>query len=214
MLIIFVLFSLIAIFVSWNNGPVIDYFQKGVLINSVQQNSTMFKEGLRTGMIINEINGMTINDLSDFTNAMNLFSSTNTTSRLDLKTNSIEIIGIFSPKIVNEFSVGSIPKTKIKTGLDIQGGARAVIAAENHSLTDSELQDLIAISQERLNLYGLSDVKIVPQTVLGQKYMVVEIAGSSPSDLENLIAQQGKFEAKIGNETVFVGGEEDITYVA
>jgi preprotein translocase subunit SecD len=43
--------------------------------------------------------------------------------------------------------------------------------------------------------------------------MLVEIAGSSPGDLENLIAQQGKFEAKIGNDTVFVGGNEDITYV-
>jgi preprotein translocase subunit SecD len=44
--------------------------------------------------------------------------------------------------------------------------------------------------------------------------MVVEIAGSTPSDLQSLIAQQGKFEAKIGNETVFVGGKKDITYVA
>jgi hypothetical protein len=43
--------------------------------------------------------------------------------------------------------------------------------------------------------------------------MVVEIAGSSPADLENLIAQQGKFEAKIGNDTVFNGGNKDITYV-
>jgi len=42
--------------------------------------------------------------------------------------------------------------------------------------------------------------------------MVIEIAGSSPKDLENLILQQGKFEGKIGNKTVFTGGE-DITHV-
>ena len=44
--------------------------------------------------------------------------------------------------------------------------------------------------------------------------MLIEIAGSTPDELENLIAQQGKFEAKIGNETVFVGGNKDVTYVA
>ena len=32
--------------------------------------------------------------------------------------------------------------------------------------------------------------------------------------MENLISQQGKFEAKIGNNTVFVGGEKDISSVA
>jgi preprotein translocase subunit SecD len=44
--------------------------------------------------------------------------------------------------------------------------------------------------------------------------MLIEIAGATPTDLENLISQQGKFEAKIGNETVFIGGEKDITSVA
>ena len=43
--------------------------------------------------------------------------------------------------------------------------------------------------------------------------MGIEIAGSSPEDLEELIAKQGHFEAKIGNKTVFVGGNEDITHV-
>ena len=42
--------------------------------------------------------------------------------------------------------------------------------------------------------------------------MIIEIARSSPSDLQSLLAQQGKFEAKIGNDTVFIGGR-DITYV-
>lgn len=44
--------------------------------------------------------------------------------------------------------------------------------------------------------------------------MLIEVAGATPSDLRDLITQQGKFEAKIGNDTAFVGGEKDITYVA
>ena len=44
--------------------------------------------------------------------------------------------------------------------------------------------------------------------------MLVEVAGATPSDLKELVSKQGKFEAKIGNDTVFIGGERDITYVA
>jgi len=43
--------------------------------------------------------------------------------------------------------------------------------------------------------------------------MLVEVAGASPTDLEQLVAQQGKFEAKIANQTVFTGGEDDIADV-
>ena len=44
--------------------------------------------------------------------------------------------------------------------------------------------------------------------------MKIEIAGTTPSDLRQLISEKGKFEAKIGNETVFVGGKKDITSVS
>jgi preprotein translocase subunit SecD len=42
--------------------------------------------------------------------------------------------------------------------------------------------------------------------------MLIEIAGATPRDLENLISNQGKFEGKIGNLTVFTGGK-DIAHV-
>jgi preprotein translocase subunit SecD len=42
----------------------------------------------------------------------------------------------------------------------------------------------------------------------GNKFMVIEIAGSSPKDMESLISQQGKFEGRIGNRTVFTGGKD------
>lgn len=47
----------------------------------------------------------------------------------------------------------------------------------------------------------------------GNNFINVEIAGATPTDLKYLISSQGKFEAKIGNETVFIGGEKDITSV-
>jgi len=98
--------------------------------------------------------------------------------------------------------------------LDIRGGARALITTQEHSLSASEVDDLIAIAQQRFDVYGLTDIKLSRISDLsGNNFMLIEIAGSSPQDLEELITQQGIFEAKIGNETVFTGGDKDITYV-
>jgi preprotein translocase subunit SecD len=47
----------------------------------------------------------------------------------------------------------------------------------------------------------------------GNNYMVVEVAGATPKDLQDLIGKQGKFEAKIGNDTVFIGGKQQVTSV-
>ncbi|MCK5342518.1 MAG: hypothetical protein KAR20_03890, partial [Candidatus Heimdallarchaeota archaeon] len=59
-----------------------------------------------------------------------------------------------------------------------------------------------------------SDVKFFKvKTSDNDNLMGVEIAGSSPDDLEELIAKQGKFEAKIGNDTVFIGGDRDVASV-
>jgi len=43
--------------------------------------------------------------------------------------------------------------------------------------------------------------------------MIVEIAGATPSDIKELLGQQGKFEAKIANITVFEGEDRDISDV-
>ncbi len=134
-------------------------------------------------------------------------------NKLDIQTNKQEIIGLFNSSIKNQIIVSERSGIRIKTGLDIQGGARALITAKNHSLTDSELTDLISISQERFNLVGLSDLNIKKASDMqGNNFMIIEIAGSTPKDLEDLILQQGKFEGKIGNETIFTGGK-DIAHV-
>ena len=208
-LIAFIMFSLITIL---SIPPL--FLQNGVVVNSVQQNSTISEQGLTSGMIITQINNIPINNLQDYSKVMNIFSD-NSSHKLDIITKNTEIVYLFNPDVLNSLVVGDISKTRIKTGLDIQGGARALVTAENYTLTDTDLDNLIAISQARLNLYGLTDLNIRKVTDLsGNKFMVVEIAGSTPSDIENLISQQGKFEAKIGNDTVFIGGNQDITYVA
>jgi preprotein translocase subunit SecD len=186
--------------------------QSGVEVKYLEKNSSLLEKGLKTGMVITEINGQLITNLKDFEKAMAIFSD-NQTHKLEIKTSSSSIIDFFPAKITDQIIVSDISKTNLKTGLDIQGGARALVVAQNHTLTDSELTDLISLSQQRFNVFGLSDLSLRKASDLsGNRYMVIEIAGSSPKDLEELIVQQGKFEGRIGNTTVFTGGK-DVAHV-
>ena len=188
--------------------PISSMFQAGVLVKSVERNTTVAEKGLASGMIITKINNVQINNVQDYNKAMEIFSS-NESQRLTIMTNSVQIVDIFPADTPSQIVVGTIPATRLKTGLDIQGGARALVQAKDHKLTDPELTDLIAITQERLNVFGLTDLTIRKASDMsGNKFMVIEIAGSSPKDLESLISQQGKFEGRIGNQTVFTGGKD------
>jgi len=229
LLIVVVLGSLLAIF------PL--SFSDGVEIASVEKDSVAYEQGLRPGQIIRSIDGQLVKSIEDYgniieskfpfvegaeedieetlleTNATEKNTTDSNNIKLTITTNAGSFI-LFTNK-VPEITVKQIEKTRIKTGLDLSGGARALITAEDKDLTTAEINDLVAVTNQRLNVYGLKDVQIRPVSDLsGKKHMLIEIAGSTPKELENLIAKQGSFEAKIGNRTVFSGGDKDITYVA
>lgn len=110
------------------------------------------------------------------------------------------------------------PSTNIRKGLDLQGGTRVLLQPEV-KLNSFDANVLIDNMKERLNVYGLSDLivreanDLPPPLGTGNQYIVVEIAGATEEEVKDLLAKQGKFEAKIGNKTVFRGGN-DIVYVA
>ena len=206
-LIIILVLSLISIF---GLPPI--FLQKGVLVTSVEPNSTAFEQGLRKGQIIMSIDGKKIEGLDDFKETLQEKFITNETVKTTITTEDTEII-IFTNE-APRITVSKISKSNIQFGLDMIGGSRAMVQAEEKKLSSSEIKNLIDITQNRLNEFGLTDLKVRQVSDLeGNYFMLVEIAGATPQDLENLIAQQGKFEAKIGNETVFIGGEKDITFV-
>jgi len=73
---------------------------------------------------------------------------------------------------------------------------------------------LIKVLSNRLNVYGLSDIVIrTANDWQGNQYILVEIAGVTQDEVRDLISQQGKFEAYVGETLVFEGGEEDVLYV-
>ena len=76
--------SLISIF---SIPPII--FEKGITISAVETNSSIFNNGLRAGMIIQEINEQPINSLEDYSNAMKPISELeeNETMKVTILTN-------------------------------------------------------------------------------------------------------------------------------
>lgn len=110
-------------------------------------------------------------------------------------------------------TIQEIPSNNIRKGLELQGGTRVLLKPELE-ITDQQRDELIQVMEYRLNTYGLSDIEIrKSDDLLGNKYILVEIAGATKQEVSDLIASQGVFEAKIANDTVFKGGQEDITFV-
>ena len=206
-LIFFVLFSLL---VAFGLPPV--FLEEGVLVTGVEQNSTAFAEGFIQGQIITAIDGKQINSLEEYAEALNGKHISNQSEKTVFTLKDSEIV-FFSDK-TPEITVSEIPNSHVKLGLDLVGGARALIQAEDRELTGDEVSDLVDITENRLNEFGLTDLQVRQISDLeGNNFMLIEIAGATPGDLESLISEQGKFEAKIGNQTVFTGGERDISSV-
>lgn len=189
------------------------FLEKGVVVNSIEPNSPLFEQGLSQGEIIISINGNSIQGLEDYSSIMQESFPLTDSQKFTFETKNSEYIVLLkdAPQIVVE----DIPNSRIKLGLDLAGGARALVKAENKSLTSSEVSDLIDVTRNRLNEFGLTDLKVLPVSDLsGNQFMLIEIAGATPKDLKQLVSEQGKFEARIGNQTVFIGGDRDIASVS
>jgi len=108
--------------------------------------------------------------------------------------------------------VYNAPTTNVKKGLDLQGGTRVLLEPEE-IVSEEDLEIIMDNLKERLNLYGLSDIVVRKQSDLsGNLFILIEVAGANENEVKDLISGQGKFEAKIGNSTVFRGGD-DIRFV-
>ncbi len=166
------------------------------------------KAGLKVGMIVESIDNYSLASFS--------FSDIRKEIEPSVK---IEILTdvndyIFLTTKDPGITVTKLSKWNVKTGLDIQGGSRALISPEK-KLDAQEMINFKSVIEQRLNTYGIKDVVIrdASNPFTSEQYLIIEIAGATPKELQELISQQGKFEAKIGNSTVFVGGMGDIKHV-
>ena len=103
--------------------------------------------------------------------------------------------------------------SNLRMGLDLEGGTRVLLQPAGE-ISEEDLEVTVDSLKERLNVYGLRDIVVRSASDLeGNDFILIEIAGVTEDEIQELLAKQGKFEAKIGNETVFFGGKKDITYV-
>ncbi|MCC7575153.1 MMPL family transporter [Candidatus Woesearchaeota archaeon] len=105
------------------------------------------------------------------------------------------------------------PKNNIRTGIDIEGGTRVLLEPQE-PISSEDLDMTVRGMEQRLNAYGLSDISVRSTSDLfGNVYVSAEIPGVNEDEVTELLSQQGKFEAKVGQTPVFLGGERDIVFV-
>jgi preprotein translocase subunit SecD len=221
--VILLLICLVFAYVSINGGIVPHFWTEGVTIKSVETNSSASDAGMvsPTSKLtplakerIVKINEQKIANTLDYYDAVSKLKP-NTTIRIE--TSKADYVLTARENLFNEVELGirvyDAPTTNIRKGLDIEGGTR-VLLKPAEQISDEDLDSTIEVLKERLNVYGLSDIIVRSASDLsGEKFILIEIAGVTEDEVKELLGKQGKFEAKIGNETVFFGGKRDITYV-
>lgn len=106
------------------------------------------------------------------------------------------------------FGLSKAANSNVRLGLDLEGGTRVMLAPEE-DVSENDMSIIIENLNQRLNLFGLSDISIKDASDLdGNKYIIVEVPGANDDEVKNLIGGQGKFEAKIGDDVAFTGGDD------
>jgi preprotein translocase subunit SecD len=196
---------------------------RSVVANSSASNAGMQSAAAKLAPLAREkilfINGEKINTVQDYYTSIEKLGP-NRTVKIDTSKSSYNLI---TPDVLPNTSlfyqadlglkVYDAPSSNLRKGLDLEGGTR-VLLKPSEAVSQDTLDMTVDTLKQRLNVYGLSDIIVRTASDLsGDKFILIEIAGVTEDEVKNLLASQGKFEAKIGNETVFFGGKKDITYV-
>ncbi len=102
--------------------------------------------------------------------------------------------------------VGEVPKSRVKLGMDLVGGTRVLLKVVGN-VSDQVVEETIDTLQARINIYGLREAKFRKAESDGEKYILIEMAGGTRKEIEDLLARQGEFEARIPKNAVFTDGK-------
>jgi len=214
-LLIFLVLAIVAIHPSWGT--------EGVSIKAVAINSSAALAGInnpdpKLTPLAKErvlaLNGQKVNSIEEYYSLVQELEENRT---VQVETNKGRYKLLVKEDVFGKadlgLKVGETPNSNLRKGLDLEGGTRVLLEPATQ-VSDEDMEIILANLKERLNVYGLSDVVVRTATDLaGEDFILVEIAGVTEEEVKELLAKQGKFEAKIGNDTVFFGGKKDITYV-
>lgn len=219
LLMIFLIFALVSIF-SLNTEVWLG--NEGAAIRSINQNTSASIAGMqsptsKTTPLAKEkiisFNGEPVKSAEDFFSLESGLVPNSTVKIITSKGDYFLTTGDTKGQIDLGIKVYDAPTTNLKKGLDLEGGTR-VLLKPAEAVSQEDLETTVETLKQRLNVYGLSDVTVrTASDLTGDDFILVEIAGVTEEEVKELLAKQGKFEAKIGNATVFFGGKKDITYV-
>ncbi|MFH2020486.1 MAG: hypothetical protein ABIJ34_03675 [archaeon] len=195
----------------------------GVAIRSVALNSSAYLAGMTspsptdapmTRERVIEVNRQPVNSPAEFDK---IISSLPVNTTLTLKTDKLfkgkkSYVMQFTSEDKLGLTVYEAPTSNIILGLDLQGGTRVVLQPES-KVSKEDMDIILENMKKRIDLFGLTDTIVRSASDLaGNQFIIIEIAGANEEEVKSLLSKQGKFEAMVGNETVFLGGQ-DITYV-
>ena len=209
--------------ISINNKPinnVLDYYSfeaslkqnRTVSIKTDRGTYRLITKYKTETIVLNETINETITHEVDVTEIVNGTKVNKTINKTEVITVPKTITKVYNDSIDLGIRVYNAPTTNIRKGLDLQGGTRVLLEPEEKISTD-DMEIVLSNIKQRLNIYGLSDIVVRTISDLsGNQYILIEIAGANEEEVKELVAKQGKFEAKIKNDVVFKGGN-DITYI-
>ncbi|VVB75429.1 Protein-export membrane protein SecD [Candidatus Tiddalikarchaeum anstoanum] len=182
----------------------------GVMITGVTSPAANY---LTTGKVIVEINNFAIHNISDFNYITSRINPNDIVNVVYLDGNErVHAYPFFAEEINNETAVGisvtPVSFSDLEFGIDLKGGTR-VILAPNETVTTDQLANIVGIIEQRMNIYGFKELRINPITDLsGKSYVQIELPSSvGVNGIRDLLERQGRFEARIGNDSVFTGSD-------
>lgn len=206
-----IVFSVIAIHPNFDTN--------GVIIKSVEPGSLANLAGITNMDDVNSLGKERISFLNDreILNSQDYYSAVKLlepgqTVRLTTNKQTYNILikennasSAYVSEDVLGLTISDVPSTNLVQGLDLQGGVRVILQPKT-PINDSDFDVLIRILNERMNVQGLRDI-VVRKTsnLLGENFILVEIAGSTKREIADLLARQGTFEAFVGNTSIFTG---------
>ncbi len=195
---------------------------EGVEIYSLRTDSPLAEAGLVIPAKVQptarerilSVDGNPVNTVEDYYSAISQLSG-NKTVRVETTKDTYMFLapGSSGQDVDVGLKVKEASFSNLRMGLELEGGTRVLLQPAGE-ISEEDLETTVDSLKERLNVYGLRDILVRSASDLqGNDFILIEIAGVTEEEIQELLAKQGKFEAKIGNETVFFGGKKDITYV-
>lgn len=174
-------------------------------------------QNLRSLEVITSIDETPIKNADEFNEILNQYSPNET---IEVQTNqNTYFIELGATENNNQtipdigLNIRNKPTTNLRPGLDIAGGTRVLLEPETQ-ISNENMTLLLDNLAQRLDVFGLGDVSVREASDLfGNSFILVEMGGVNEEEVVDLLSSQGVFEAKIGNETVFTGDNQDILNV-